>query len=123
MKEKQKYDTARCQNMMLETSPGGIIALSYTIMETLQPMIKDRRKLYFEQANGCLSSYYFCRRALKKVSELCDMGGEHKRMFDFFSKELNNDYDRLSWIGEALVDPVECQYETEEKFKEEIVPF
>ncbi len=79
-----------------------ILALAYSVMEYLKPLIEDQTKLFFEQANGCLSSYYFCKRSLEKIAnkygnKVIEEYKIHKKLFAFFKHHIDNSGDRLRW--------------------------
>ena len=86
------------------------IALAYTVKELLEILIEQRTKLTFEAANGFLTSYYLCKRALKNVKEAIQIDpdmGRHQSLFDFFSKHVSNDFDRLHFETEEACAEIE----------------
>jgi len=102
MVEDEKWQEERTQVIKLPTTPTEILALSYLVMETLEPLIKNKKKIYFEQANSYLAAYNFCKKALKKIKPLClNMPEYHDWLFNFFSEDLFNAFDVLSWWYEV----------------------
>ena len=102
MVEDEKWQEERTQDITVPTTPTEILALSYLVMETLEPLLKNKKKIYFEQANSYLAAYNFCKEALTKIRPLCmNMPEYHDWLFNFFSKELFNVFDVLSWWYEA----------------------
>ena len=104
MVEDDKWQEERLQDVTMTTTPSEILALSYLVMETLEPLIKNKKQIYFEQANSYLAAYNFCKVALRKIRPLClNMPEYHDWLFNFFSKELFNDFDVLSWWYETPI--------------------
>jgi hypothetical protein len=102
MVEDEKWQEERMQDMTLPTTPSEILAVSYLVMETLEPLIKNKKQIYFEQANSYLAAYNFCKEALTRIRPLCmNMPEFHDWLFNFFDKELFNDFDVLSLWHEA----------------------
>lgn len=102
MVDDEKWQEERTQYMTRPTTPSEILALSYLVMETLEPLIKNKKQIYFEQANSYLAAYNFCKEALTNIRPLCmNMPEYHDWLFKFFSNELFNDFDVLSWSYEA----------------------
>jgi hypothetical protein len=100
--EDAKWQEERLQTMGMQYSPTEILALSYLVMETLEPLIKNKTKIYYEQANSYLVAYNFCKKALAKIRPLCiNMPEYHDWLFSFFSKELFNNSDVLTWWFDA----------------------
>ena len=98
MVDDDKWQEERTQDIMLPTTPNEILAISYLVMETLEPLIRNKKQIYFEQANSYLAAYNFCKEALAKIRPWCmNMPEYHDWLFNFFSKELYNDFDVLSW--------------------------
>jgi hypothetical protein len=100
--EDAKWQEERVQDVMLPISPTEILALSYLVMETLEPLIKNKTKIYYEQANSYIVAYNYCKEALAKIRPLClNIPEYHDWLFNFFSKELFNNSDVLTWWFEA----------------------
>jgi hypothetical protein len=78
-----------------------ILALALTVKEYLELLIDHNAKLFLEQANGCLSSYYFVRELIGKAVFKGYRGAvDIKKLKSFYfptGKELSNDWDRLHW--------------------------
>lgn len=105
--EDDKWQEERTENIKLPTTPSEILAISYLVMETLEPLIKNKKQIYFEQASSYVASYNFCKKALAKIKPLCmNMPEYHDWLFDFFDKELFNDFDVLSWWYESPIKSV-----------------
>lgn len=96
--EDEKWQEERTQDITLSITPNEILALSYLVLESLEPLIKNKKRIYFEQANSYLTSYNFCKKVLKKIRPLCmNIPEYHDWLFDIFSRDLYNDFDVLSW--------------------------
>jgi hypothetical protein len=98
--EKQMYlDQLMAKKQSLELSNQSIIELAYITKDLIEPFIKDRTKLTFEEANCYLAGYYLCKRFLKLVDK--EYLACHESLYDFYyrkdNKELSNDWDRLHW--------------------------
>ncbi len=75
-----------------------VVQVAYCIRELIEPLIENRSKLYFEQANCYQSCFYLLRGLLKKVDR--SYLQQHENLVSFYQKDrdLDNSFDRLSWI-------------------------
>lgn len=88
------------ENIHIDMSVYQCLALLHTVKEALQDKIKTHAKLFFEEANGNKSAYNSCKEIIEIISPLFnpDSTKVHKDMFEFFSKDLFSNNDRLSFI-------------------------
>lgn len=94
-----KEDQLRFKEHRVALSNQTIVEMAYLTKEMIEPLIKSREKLFFEQANCYLACFYKCRKLLKLVDQEYLLNEIHKNMVDFYKdgRELSNDWDRLSW--------------------------